>query len=42
MSMDLNRYLTSFKWGKPVLSGTGAKGAFDENAVLSIEMEAEK
>lgn len=31
--MPIDRYLTPYKWGKPVLTGTGVKGAFDENAV---------
>ncbi|MEG0767998.1 MAG: hypothetical protein RR482_09800, partial [Clostridia bacterium] len=31
--MHIEHLLTPYKWGKPVLSGTGLEGAFDRNAV---------
>ena len=31
--MNVEHLLTPYKWGKPVLSGTGEKGRFDRNAV---------
>ncbi|MFC0212974.1 hypothetical protein ACFFK0_11000 [Paenibacillus chartarius] len=31
--MNIEPYLTPYKWGKPVLTGSGRPGAFDERAV---------
>ena len=31
--MNIEHLLTPYKWGKPVLGGTGEEGRFDRNAV---------
>jgi len=31
--MDIERYLTPYKWGRPVLTASGAEGAFDRHAI---------
>ena len=31
--MNIEHLLTPYKWGKPVLAGTGEEGRFDRNAV---------